>query len=714
MRKLFKLLFSLVFVVIVLAVLAAVVVTVFVDPNDFKPQIAKFVEDRTGRSLAIDGDLKLSVFPWLGLQLGTTSLGNAKGFQAAEFARIEKVDINVKLLPLLRKELEMDTVVLHGLQLNLEKDKQGHTNWDDLAGSGESAPDEESSGGLPLAALAIGGLEVRDAGVSWRDASSGQHVELKKLNMTTGGIAPGHSTNLDIAVDFASTAPGAEGSLALSGAVQVSDDGKRFEVGGLKLRTDMTGEAVPVPKLTLAVQGEVAGDLEADTLKVDDLLLEILGITMRGDARISSLTATPGYTAGLNVQEFNPKALLERIGADVPATRDPAALTRAGFSTQVQGTTESIHLQSVRAQLDDTVLEGDFNVAGFKGPTLRFDLQGDQLDLDRYLPPPEAGSGSGAGAPAAAPATPATAAGVAAETLPLDLLRSLDVDGRFRFKQFAASNLKVTDISMTLKGKKGLLKLDPIEARLYDGGYKGSTQLDVRTDTPRVHVQETLTGVQAGPLLKDLTGEEKILGTANLSADLSFAGLQDAEIRPSLNGDARFEFVDGAVKGVNLASLIREAKARLKGQSLPAEDKQVQTDFSELSGTVNIANGIARNEDLSVKSPLLRVTGKGKADLVREKIDYLLTTTIVETTEGAGGADLKDLKGLSIPVRVSGSFDKPSYAPDLGAVLTDKVKDKVETQVKKEVDKKKEDLEQKLKDKIGDKGSELLKGLLKR
>jgi len=215
-----------------------------------------------------------------------------------------------------------------------------------------------------------------------------------------------------------------------------------------------------------------------------------------------------------------------------------------------------------------------------------------------------------------------------------------------------------------------------------------------------------LTGVQAGPLLKDLTGKEQLLGTASIKANLSGTGTSSEQIRQTLNGTAGFEFTDGAVKGVNIASLIRSAQAKIKGQPAPKETEPNQTDFALMKGTATITNGKVKNDDLLLKSPLLRITGAGRVSLPEETIDYTLTTKFVGSLKGQGGEDVAELKGVAVPVHVGGTFSKPTYVPDLAAVLSDAAKAEVE----KKVEKEKEKLQKKLGDDLTDK---LLKDLFK-
>ena len=115
------------------AVVAAVIIVPMVfDPNDYKDEIKSLVEKETGRSWDLSGDIGLSIFPWLGFDLGPLTLGNAPGFPPDPFLKAERTRVHVALLPLLRKEIQMDTVTMTGLVVNLARDPAGKTNWDDL------------------------------------------------------------------------------------------------------------------------------------------------------------------------------------------------------------------------------------------------------------------------------------------------------------------------------------------------------------------------------------------------------------------------------------------------------------------------------------------------------------------------------------------------------------------------------------------------------
>ncbi|WJW75319.1 AsmA family protein [Thiohalobacter sp. IOR34] len=710
-----------------LLLVAAIALPLLVDPNDYKDEITRLVEDSTGRGLDIQGDLELSVFPWLGVEIGETRLGNAPGFGDQPFARVESVEVRVRLLPLLRKELQMSTLRLDGLQLYLARNADGRSNWDDLLGEAKPAASpgkaEGGAGAPPLAALAIGGIEVADARLVWDDRQAGVRYEIDDLDLELGAIAPGEPVDFRLDFDLKADQPALDGRIDLAGVLAPSADLRRLAVDDLRLGLDLKGDTLPAGALQASLSSSIRLDLDRQTLEVPELVLKALDLSLQGNLKGSGITGkAPAFKGTLTVAEFVPRELLQRLGQPL-AVSDPTVLGKADARLGFEATPDVLKLDGIELRLDDSRLNGSATVSHFAKPAIRFDLALDAIDLDRYLPPPaEAGapaaSGDGARAPAAAApadpapavggkaggpgaavATPGEAAAAAGGALPVEALRELDLAGTLRIGRLKAYRLRSSDIRLSVRAKDGQLRLHPAEAKMYDGGYRGDIRLDVRGAQPRIALDEKLSGVQAGPLLKDLLGDDRLLGRADLSARISARGLDPVAMRRTLNGEAAFAFTDGTLKGINVAQLIREAQARLEGRPLPPQTGPNQTDFSELRGTAQIRNGVVYNNDLVAKSPLLRISGKGKIDLPGEQIDYLLTTKIVAALEGQGGAGLEKLKGLAIPLRIKGSFDAPRFNVELDKVLKKVVEKKV-----------RQKLEKKLEDKLGDK----LKGLFGR
>ena len=769
---------------VLLITLTLVGILLFVDPNDYKDDITTAVHDATGRELTIDGDLELSVFPWLGLSLGQTRLGNAAGFGDQPMAQIEAVDIKVKLLPLLESQLEMKTVLLRGLQLNLARRADGSSNWDDLTGQPaeateaptEKAPSADKSASPPLAALAVGGIELSDARIVWDDQQGGQHITIDNLQLQTGALTLGKPVDISLSLDVATREPALRNHIEFSTRLNIDDALQKLSLSGLQLTIDSQGETLPVSPLSLRLSAEVTANLTSQQATISDLQIDVLGTELRGDVRLeqwqngdaririditdpqalasllppglssqllsessltteaiwnldqqtatvktlrikaaglqidSNLDATqiidaPQASGRLSIAEFSPRLLAGSANIELPETSDPQVLNKASLSLTFAGSLDAIKLQKLKLIADDTQLTGNATVSNFDQPAIRFQLAVNGIDVDRYLPPQ----------PDTPPAPVPAGAAVEAAGLPLEPLRALDVDGSITIGTLKAANARLSDILLAVKAKGGQLRLHPLQANLYGGSYAGDVRMDARGDTPKIALNEVIKDVQAGPLLKDVMGEAPISGTANLQANITTQGTEPEAMMQTLNGTARMTFLNGAVEGINIGHMLRSAQAKLKGQPVPPEELK-KTDFAELSASVKIADGVLSNKDLSAKTPLLRISGEGKVDLPKERLDYRLVSTIVNTATGQAGKDLEQLRGLPIPIRIKGPFADPKISLDLKSVMSAKARQKLDQQKKKlkaKTDKAVVKEREKAKKKVKEEVDKALKGLFR-
>ena len=272
----------------------------------------------------------------------------------------------------------------------------------------------------------------------------------------------------------------------------------------------------------------------------------------------------------------------------------------------------------------------------------------------------------------------------------------LDVDGRLSVGKLTAARARLSDIQLRLMAKDGQLRLHPASAALYGGSYRGDLRLDARGATPRLALDASLADVQAGPLLKDVLGKEALLGNANAHATLTAQGSESSALLNTLNGKARVNVDHGALKGINLGQLLREAYAKLKHLPPPPKSTE-QTDFAVLSASATIAKGVVRNRDLTADAPALHLAGEGTVDLPQRRIDYRLTATLLKDLAGQHPDEGAVLKGLPVPIRITGGFDKPEVALDLKPLLAAKAKQALKQEVKKKRHKAEKKLREKLK-----------------
>ncbi len=327
----------------------------------------------------------------------------------------------------------------------------------------------------------------------------------------------------------------------------------------------------------------------------------------------------------------------------------------------LQADGEKLSVDPLSARVDDSQLKARVGITRFANPQFSFDVDIDRLDVDRYVARKE-----GASRPAAGRS--------AGDDTPIDLaaLKNLDASGEAHIGALKIANVKTSNVQVGLKAEGGLVDLAPFSARLYQGSMAGTLRVDVRA-TPAIAVRQDMQGISIGPLLADAINNDMLDGRGSLGLDVKTQGASVGALKKGLNGTAALHLTDGAIQGFDLAGTIREAQSRLnvlKAQGELGADRSKKTDFSEMKASFKISNGVARNDDLDIKSPLFRITGSGDIDIGNERLNYLAKPTVVATLKGQGGADLGQLKGVTIPVRVTGTFSAPQYGPDFAALGT--------------------------------------------
>jgi AsmA protein len=778
---------------VLLALLLAVVayLAATFDPNEYKPAIIKLVQEKKQRTLTIPGEIKLSVFPNIGVELGALSISERNSSET--FASVDSARVSLALIPLLSQQLVVDQVRIDGLRATIRRDRAGKSNVDDFIGDAAQQPQEEQVQDRQIA-LDVAGVDISNAHLVYDDRQAGRHVELRDLNLKTGKIADRTPSELKLQAHVTSKQPQvdarieaatgftldlSEGRYRLSGLdaqvkgalagltetalklagdadlqpadkrfalerVALTADGKRggqpFElkldvpqlavtdtkVSGGKLAGELklaegarkmvaafrapsfegTPQAFRLPALELdasvadgeldlraALAGALSGDIDKLLFNSPQLTLTLSG--KQGATPIKGTLSTP-LVLDLNRQRL----ALPRLGADF-ALPNPAGGTlalKAGGQAAVQWEQEVVSAD-LSGSLDQSKFDARLGMTGFAKPAYRFDIGIDQLDLDRYRKPaPKTASVAGKGGSAGAAASEKPAAGPDAEQ-PIDLsaLRELRANGSLRVGTLKAAGIHASKLRVDLRAQAGRLALDPLAASLYGGTTNGSATVQAGTEA-RFALRQTLSNVNVGPLLKDAFESDRLEGRGDVQLDLTATGNTVGQIKRGLNGSARIALHDGAVRGVNVAQMLRSAKSgadALRGKESAQSgtgSAAEKTDFSEMSGSFKIVNGVARNDDLEVKSPLLRMTGSGEIDIGAERLNYVARTTVVPTLQGQGGPELQALKGVTLPVRLSGPFSAIDWKVDVGSVARDLARQKLDV--------KKDEAKAKLKDEL--------------
>jgi AsmA protein len=703
MGKLLKVLGWLIGMLVVLIVAAIILVPMFVDLNDHKDRIVLEVKKATGRDLDITGEIGLSVFPRFALKLNGLSLSNAPGFEADKFAAVKHAQVEVDMIPLLfRQVLMADTLKIEGLVLNLAKSKQGVANWEDMLGKQKETelyeqPTEVDGGDGGMMAFNIGGVTIKDARVVWDDQSTGERYDVANLNLETGKITPGRPVDISFSTALQSRKPQLKGQVELTGQLRVDDEHSMIMLDDMSFKTEVSGEGLPEQGVRGVVLANLRYNQAHDVLDVTEFKMTSGRLALTGALTGLGLTSNPQLKGDLRLLKFSPREWLEAFGLPVPETADPKVLDALELSSQFRAGADEVEFKNLHVKLDQTVVKGELELINLAQPAYFFDLNVDRINLDRYLPPPQEGAPQG---------QPAKSAGGGNEELfPVEILRQLRIDGKLLIDRLTVNQLHAEAVQVKVRGRDGKLTVDQEIGRFYDGLTKGSVTLDVAGKTPKMNINQSLSRVLTGPLLKDLMGDDKLLGSGSVDLNLTGTGGTVDKIKRTLSGNLSFDFRDGAVKGFNLAKMIRDTKVRLSGEAVSLSNEEEQTDFSELSGSATIVNGLVNNQQLLAKSPYLRINGAGKANLLQESLDYTIRPVIVNTPKGQGGQGLEELVGIPIPVRIHGSWSDPQFKIQLAQILEEqqkaKLKEKLDSKVEEKLQEKvPEELQDKVKDKL--------------
>lgn len=675
MTKLIKWILVLALLLVVLLVVGGVLLVTMVDPNDYKEEIAQAVKEETGRELVYEGDIKLSVFPWLGMEVGALELGNAPGFGDKPFAKVQSASVSIKLVPLLSKQVEMGTVSLHGLTLNLMRDKSGKTNWDDLA-KGKDKPAEEPAapegeaqdGGAVDMTLAVEGLEVKDANILWDDRKENKRYALKNVNLDVSGFEMGKPFDMVLAFGLDSAEPKMAADINLKGVVSFDLERKKYGVSGFDLKVAAKGDTLPGGSADVALGAtEIKADLENQVATIAGLTLSTMGIEANGAINAEKIMDAPNVKGTIKVEEFNLRDVLAKISDKPLATADPQAMKSVGAALDFQAGKDSVNVSKLVVRLDETTVNATMGIKSFKKPAYMFRANVDQIDADRYLPP-KAKKGEGGADSGSAPA-PAEGGSKDEAKLPVDMIKKLNLDGELKIQALKINGLSMSDVLVKVMARDGVLNVQPASLKMYEGDVNTALTMNVQGQVPKTNIMAKVAELKLGPMLKDMNGKESLTGTMNLNTAMTTLGDKPSAMKKTLNGNLAFDIHDGVFPGVDLAGLMEDAgkmvEKGLTGDLSRGEEEDAKTRFGLIKATAKITNGLIANDDFLMQSPFIRAEGKGTANLVTEAIDYKAVGALVATTKGQGGKSKDELYGVGVPIYVAGTFKNPKYGVDM-------------------------------------------------
>jgi len=617
---------------VVIIIAALLIIPMFVDVQKYKPVLESKVEEATGRPFTVGDDLKLSLFPWAGVSFSNLRLGNPAGFAEKEFVKVKSFEVRVKLLPLISKEVQIKRFVMDEPQIVLVKNKNGRGNWEQPKQKGKETPTQAPApadspggmGGLPISALTVGNFSITNGSALWIDHATNARKEVKDISLILKDVS------LDRPVQLKFSAAVDKTPLTLEGTV--GPVGSGFEKG-----------VVPL-------------DLSLNALK--QLVMKLKG-------NLENPATTPGVDIDITVEKFSPRELVAALGQAFPVeTTDPKALSSLALKAHINADANRASITNGVMNLDQSQLDFSATASQFSRPNLKFDLNLDKIDLDRYRPPQS-------DQPSAEKA-PAKGQGQKAKT-DYTPLRRLILNGIIKIGQLTISKANVQDVYLKIEAKNGVFNLDPMKLNMYQGNAEGKALFNVTQDIPDSSLSLKINNVQVQPLLKDMLAKDVLQGSTNADINLSMRGDEPELIKKTLNGNGYLKFNDGAIIGIDLASMVRNVGSAFGLAEKSAE--RPKTDFTELDIPYSIKNGAVNTPQSSMKSPFIRVIAAGTADLVKETLDFRVEPKAVASIKGQGAEDQGG--GIMVPVVVSGTFSSPKFRPDVSAAAKQEIQKQI-------------------------------------
>ncbi len=617
----------------VVLIAAIIIIPQFIDVQKYKPLIEQKVSNATGRSFTLGDEIDISIFPWVGLKLTDLHLGSGAGFDKKDMVSVKEFEVRLKVMPLLSKKIEIKRFVMDNPIIYIEKTKAGTANWQGIGKkeqkqekTDKTREKEKSSKDqtMPIKALLVNNLSITNCQLTYVDHGTGLKKQISNLNLNLKDIS--------------------------------------FEKPiGVSLDADIDGKPVSL-KGKLGPIGKEPGK---DNIALDFILKALEELEIKIDGNFIDPLKNPTIDLDLKASQFSLKRLFAAMNIDFPLkTKDPDTLEKVSLKTHIKGNSNSISISEGVLGLDDSKIIFSAIAKEFVKPDLKFNLKLDQIDLDRYLPDSQK-DGKTSKQVASSPEKTTTSDSSRKKT-DYGPLRKLILDGKIEVGKLKAHGATIENVDIHILAKNGIITINPLDLDLYQGSIKSKLVTNVNKNTPRTKLTINANNIQAEPLLKDTMEKELIAGSLKARIKLAMTGEEPDMIKQTLNGGGELLFTDGAIIGIDLTNLVQNIKIK-SGLEAKSGEKP-RTDFAKLTIPFSAKNGLIYTEKTSLISPLIRVTMKGKANLVNEELDLKVVPNFVATLKGQG--DTKQRSGIMVPVLITGTFSSPKFRPDLKSMIT--------------------------------------------
>ncbi|VAW82107.1 hypothetical protein MNBD_GAMMA12-95 [hydrothermal vent metagenome] len=629
-KKYIKLSIKVILGVVAILVMLAITLYIIVDPNDYKKEIASLVKAETGYSIKINGNIALSVFPWIGVEVNDVEIANPPGFKGKRLAHVARLDINAKLFPLFASRLVTNKITIRGLHLSLQVNRKGESNWE--------GAQNKLTGPKPLPRkndkvnFNINGLAITEADIKYQNKKSGGQHTITNLSLETGRIGTGELEALRISLQYKS--------------------GARKKA------------------LKISFKSKLALDTNSDVLYLRDVTLKLGSTSFTGFLKGSNISSQAEFDGQIKSDVFDLRALLLKLGMPMPKMQSKSALHKFSFDSLVLYKNRVISFEKIKASMDHSTIQGSLNLRlGKKIPVVTFKLNVNHINLDNYMLAPVKLKRKSA-------PKKRVVTNVNAALIPTRLIRALNGNGFIRIKKMTALNLDSGQVQLRFVARGGRLEIISGADNFYGGQYTGHTVINANGPKPSLHIRESLRHVKGRALYKLMKPYltygaylNGVTGKASVTANFRASGNSILALQRSLKGQVWFDVSNGQLQGFNAVKYLCNAYNQRKGRpAIGGNDDS--TRFEKISGKFFVSNGAFTNNNFIMQTnrSLLRITGKGTGNFVRDTLDYRFRSELLYGACDVSKSPSSDRK-FDFFVAATGKLSAPTIQLDFNATL---------------------------------------------
>ncbi len=670
---------------IALIISAVLALTLLVDPNRFKPRIEDIAKEQ-GIALQMKGDIGWAFWPSIGVAVNQVSIA-ALDSPTNPIADIQQASLMLALIPLLSGQFEVDHIAVDAAKIDLVVDENGKGNWETLnKNNNATSPTTENNSESNLQ-LSVEKISLTNSLLHYKDEKSGQQLNVHDINVVMIDVNT-HSKPFELTFEWAleMTQPGADplqlqGELRNSISIDETINHIRLDEGSLQL---IINNATDAP------------------------------IHLDYSVELKSLQNELSYQGDFALQPLNAKKLLAALGTEL-TTANSDALSAINMSSSLTGDSTKIAFDKVKLQLDKTQFSGNIAVTNFTTSAIKASLQGDDINVDDYLAPDTE-------------TTEATTAPAADTPLPLEALRTADVDATFTLASMRLNKMALKDIDLRVKAKHGVID-QTLTASAYEGTISFKSMTQAQTDKAQVNFEGGVSGLELKPLLTDMKMSDnmELSGAIQANTQGVAQGASVNQLMESMNSTANFSGAQVRLSPLNIEEQFCTLVNMVTQQSSEEVTWDSFTEMRQLNGNIIWQDQVIRLDSFAAGVSQLLLNSTGNINLATDKYEFKLPIKLAEASQSASlkGCSLTTTnywvdRGLSL-LRCKGKFGAIDPVKDCGfdkSALGDLTKDFAEYKLREKhgakieaAEQKVEEKKQELKQQVNDKKQELFNKL---